>query len=373
MLAVSVPVPGWTMRRTVFIVLAVLASGVSAQEDPPPSVIVAEAERKQIVDRIEALGTLRANESVTLTANVTEAVTAIHFDDGDRVEKGDVLVEMTSAEEHAMLEAARATVDEAKSQFDRNVALSKQANVSESVLDTARREWETAKARLVGIQSQLDDRLINAPFGGVVGLRDISPGALVQPGDVITTLDDDSVMKLDFSVPATFLSALRPGVEIVATSDAFGDEKFEGKVTAIDSRIDPITRTVQVRAMVPNPERLLRPGLLMQVDVLNNPRQAVVIPEEALVPLGEQQFVLVVDRANGNIVEQRKVSIGQRIPGEVEIVEGLEVGEAIITHGTAKARAGQTVKIQAVDDGTQRLSEMLDGEPAVETPIRSGP
>ncbi|MBA3563399.1 MAG: efflux RND transporter periplasmic adaptor subunit [Gammaproteobacteria bacterium] len=361
------------MRRIVFIVLAVLASGVSAQEDPPPSVIVAEAERKQVVDRIEALGTLRANESVTLTANVTEAVTAIHFDDGDRVAKGDVLVEMTSAEEHALLAEAQATVEEAKSQFDRNVKLSQQDSVSESVLDTARREWETAKARLVAIQSQLDDRLINAPFSGLVGLRDISPGALVQPGDVITTLDDDSVMKLDFSVPATFLSALRAGVEIVATSDAFGDEEFKGEVSAIDSRIDPITRTVQVRAMVPNPDGLLRPGLLMQVDLLNNPRQAVVIPEEALVPLGEQQFVLVVDRADGNLVERREVRIGRRMPGEVEIIAGLEAGEAIITHGTAKARAGQTVQIQAVDDGTQRLSEMIDGQSAADAPVRSGP
>ncbi|MGH8496150.1 MAG: efflux RND transporter periplasmic adaptor subunit [Gammaproteobacteria bacterium] len=361
------------MRRTVLTALVLLAGGVSAQDDPPPEVIVSVAERKLVVDRIEALGTLQANESVTLTANVTERVTAIHFDDGDRVEEGDVLVEMTSAEEHALLEEARATVEEAQSQYERNVRLSQEDIVSESVLDTARREWETAKARLEAIQSQLDDRLINAPFSGVVGLRNISPGALVQPGEVITTLDDDSVMKLDFSVPATFLTALQPGAEIVATADAFGDEEFEGEVSAVGSRIDPITRTVQVRAMMPNPDKRLRPGLLMQVDLLNNPRQAVVIPEEALVPLGEQQFVMVVGQGDGNTVERREVGIGRRMPGEVEIVQGLEAGEMVITHGTMKARPGQTVQIQAIDDGTARLSDMIDGRPAGEMPARSGP
>ncbi|CAN5152636.1 efflux RND transporter periplasmic adaptor subunit [soil metagenome] len=363
------------MSRTGLIWLVVLASsGAPAQENPPPpAVIVAEAEQKPVVDRIEALGTLRANESVTLTANVTEAVTVIHFDDGDRVEKGDVLVEMTSAEEHALLEEAEATVEEAKSQYERNVQLSRQGSVSEAVLDTARREWQTAEARLQAIRSQLDDRLIAAPFSGAVGLRNISPGALVQPGDIITTLDDDSVMKLEFSVPSIFLGSLKPGLEIVATAYAFGDAEFKGQVSAVDSRVDPVTRTVQVRARVPNPDRLLVPGLLMKIDLLRSPRQAVVVPEEALVPLGEQQFVLVVNRDDGNTVERREVKIGLRMPGEVEIVAGLEAGEAIITHGMEKARPGQTVDIRAVDDGTQRLGEMLDVEPGGGATPRGGP
>jgi membrane fusion protein (multidrug efflux system) len=320
------------------------------------------AETKPVVDRVEALGTLHANESVTLTANVTESVTAIHFDDGQRVEKGDVLVEMTSGEEHALLEEAQATVEEAKSQYDRNVQLSKQGSVSEAVLDTARREWQTAKARLEAIRSQLDDRLVSAPFSGVVGLRNISPGALVQPGEVITTLDDDSVMKLEFSVPSVFLSVLKPGLEIVTTTAAYGDEEFEGEVSAVDSRIDPVTRTVQVRALVPNPDRLLRPGLLMQVELLKDPRQAVVIPEEALTPLGNQQFVMVVDRNNGNVVERREVKIGRRMPGEVEILAGVAAGETVVTHGIDQARDGQSVRIRAVDDGSRAVREMFGGE-----------
>jgi membrane fusion protein (multidrug efflux system) len=350
------------MRRIVLTALLLLATAIPAQDASPPPVIVAVAETKSVVDRVEALGTLRANESVTLTANVTESVTAIHFDDGERVEKGDVLVEMTSGEEHALLEEAQATVEEAKSQYDRNVQLSKQGSVSEAVLDTARRVWQTAKARLEAIRSQLDDRLVSAPFSGVVGLRNISPGALVQPGEVITTLDDDSVMKLEFSVPSVFLSVLKPGLDIVTTTAAYGDEEFEGEVSAVDSRIDPVTRTVQVRALVPNPDRLLRPGLLMQVELLKDPRQAVVIPEEALTPLGNQQFVMVVDRNNGNVVERREVKIGRRMPGEVEILAGVAAGETVVTHGIDKARDGQSVRIRAVDDGSRAVREMFGGE-----------
>ena len=361
------------MRRIVLTTLLLFATGIPAQDGPPPPVIVAVAETKSVVDRVEALGTLRANESVTLTANVTESVTAIHFDDGERVEKGDVLVEMTSGEEHALLAEAMATVEEAKSQYDRHVRLSQEDNVAESLLDTRRREWETAKARLEAIRSQLDDRLVSAPFSGVVGLRNISPGALVQPGEVITTLDDDSVMKLEFSVPSVFLSVLKPGLDIVTTTAAYGDAEFEGEVSAVDSRIDPVTRTVQVRALVPNPDRLLRPGLLMQVELLKDPRQAVVIPEEALTPLGNQQFVMVVDRNNGNAVERREVKIGRRMPGEVEILAGLEAGETIVTHGFDKARDGQTVRIQAVDDGTRGLREILKGELADDTTAHSQP
>ena len=204
-------------------------------------------------DRLEALGTLRARESVVLTASVTETVTRIHFDDGDRVNAGQVLVKMTSAEEHAQLE-------EAKSQYERIKPLAAEGTAAKSLLDERQREWETARARYAAIISRLDDRLIRAPFAGVVGLRNISVGALVGPGDVITTLDDLSEMKLDFSVPTTFLQTLRPDLAIIASTHAYPERRFEGIVKSIDSRIDPITRTVMVRAVLSNPDAVLKPG-----------------------------------------------------------------------------------------------------------------
>jgi membrane fusion protein (multidrug efflux system) len=332
---------------------------------PATPVVVAEVKTLPFEDRIEALGTLRANESVTLTASVTETLTALHFDDGDRVEQGAVLAEMTSAEEHALLEEAKALVAEAERQYRRVKSLEAQGTAAKSLLDERRREWQTARARLIAIESRLSDRLVKAPFAGVVGLRNISIGALVEPGDLITTLDDDRVMKLDLGVPSLYLGALTPGMPIVATTRAYGEKVFEGTVKSIDSRVDPVTRSVQVRTLLPNPERLLKPGMLMQVTLRKAIRQTLVIPEAALMPYGRDQFVLVaVPEEGGHGAEKRKIQIGSRRPGEVEVLEGLQAGEWVITHGSIQVRPGQAIKISAMDDGSKPLPEILKAKTA---------
>ncbi len=344
-----------------FFVCGLVLAGAATHADVTsvPRVIVSEARIEHFVDRLEALGTLRAIESVTLTVSVTETISAIHFDDGDRVEKDQILVEMTSAEEHAQLEEARALKDEGYRQFQRVQSLEAQGTAAKSLLDERRREWETARARLGAIESRLADRLIRAPFSGVVGLRDLSVGALVEPGDPVTTLDDDSVMKLDFEVPSTYLESLRPGLLITASAHAFPGRAFAGEVKAIGSRVDPATRSIRVRALLPNPERILKPGLLMQVELLKNPRDTLVVPEEALVPLGDRQSVLLVDANNGNAVVRREISIGMRRPGEVEVLDGLAAGDRVISHGTLKVRPGQRVSIAAVDDGSTPYDQLL--------------
>lgn len=338
---------------------------VPAATAPPTPVFVSKVQLASMQDRIEALGTLRANESVELTATVTDTVSVVNFDDGDRVDAGTVLVEMTSDEEHAQLEEARFAVAEAKRQYQRIESLHAQKSASASLLDERKREWDTGRARLNAIESRIADRLVRAPFAGVVGLRNVSVGALVRPGDVITTLDDDSVMKLDFSVPAVYMGLLQPDLKVIATTPAWQDQRFEGRVKSVDSRIDPVTRTVVVRALLDNPDHRLRPGMLMHVDIASRQRQTVVIPEESLVAKGEKQFVYVVDATAGNTVERREVRIGTRKPGEVEIVAGLETDELIITDGTLKVRAGSSVSIRAMDDGTTSLHNLLD-QPAAE-------
>ncbi len=348
------------VRLLLLCCLATPVPAADSDQQAATSVIVSPARLDQFADRIEALGTLTANESVALTASVTETVSVIHFDDGDRVAKGQVLVEMTSGEEHAQLAEARATVNEAYRQYQRVLSLETQGTAARSLLDERRREWETAKARLAAIESRLADRLIKAPFAGVLGLRDLSVGALVEPGDLITTLDDDSVMKLGFQVPATYLEVLRPGLDVIATARAYAGRRFHGQVKAVDSRVDAATRAIRVRALLPNPERMLKPGMLMQVELLKQPRQTIVIPEEALLPQGDRQFVLLVDQADGNRVVRREVTIGGRRPGEVEVVDGLQPGEQIITHGTLKVRPGEQVVIGAVDDGSRPLHELLE-------------
>ncbi|MGC1951700.1 MAG: efflux RND transporter periplasmic adaptor subunit [Gammaproteobacteria bacterium] len=332
---------------------------VAAQEPTPPApVIVAEVRVDRFVDRVEALGTLKANESILVTANVTETVSAIYFDDGQRVELGQVLVEMTSAEEHALLEEARVRVAEAERQYQRVKSLAAQRSASESLLDERKRDVETARAVLVALEARLADRLLKAPFAGVLGLRNISPGALVEPGDLITTLDDDSVMKLDFAVPSVFLTALEPGLGITAKARAYGNRRFVGEIRSIDSRVDPVTRSIQVRALIPNPQRTLKPGILMQVELLRNPRDALVVPESALLQQRGEHFVMVV--GDGGIAQRRAIRIGARRPGEVEVVDGVAAGDQVITHGNDKIRSGQRVEVLALDDGSRGLREMLE-------------
>jgi membrane fusion protein (multidrug efflux system) len=309
-------------------------------------------------DRVEALGTLRANESVALAAPVTDIVSAIHFEDGQRVEKGQILVEMVTAEEKALKTEAIAAVEEARSQFLRAKDLAARKFTSESLLDQRRREFETAEARLKAIEARLADRVVVAPFAGTIGLRTISLGALVEPDRPIARLEDDSVMKLDFSVPSTFLAALKPGLPIVARARGYDGETFTGSLTSVDNAVDEVTRTIRVRALIPNPDRRLKPGLLMTVDLLKTPRTAVVVPEEALVPAGGNVYVFVVDEASRK-VERRPVVMGARRAGEVEVAQGLEDGELVVTEGGLKLAPGMTV---VVDDGPPAAAPALSDE-----------
>lgn len=333
-------------------------SGGPPQATP---VIAAEAREESFSDKVEALGTLRANESVNLTSTVTELVTKINFEDNERVQKGDILVEMDAAEEMAELQEQKSFLAEAERQVKRLEPLVKKGAASASALDERRREQLAAQSRIDAIQSRIDQRIIKAPYDGVLGLRNISVGALAQPGTLITTIDDLSVMKLDFAVPEVFLSTLKAGLKIKATSDAYPAKTFEGKITGIDSRIDPITRAIQARALLSNDEGLLKPGMLMNVELQKNPRQTIVIPEEALITEGSDNFVLkIVDQDSKTIVERVKVDVGARQFGDAEILSGLNAGEKVVTHGTLRARPGSEVNITAIEQGDQPLREMLE-------------
>lgn len=306
-------------------------------------VIVQTASIKNMTTKIEALGNLRANEAITLTPNVTNTVTRINFEDGQRVRKGYVLVEMTSREESALLEEARFNTDEAKKQLDRVEALTKRGAASQSLLDQRIREYEAARARYNATESRLKDLILVAPFDGVVGLRNTSVGALVSPGDQITTLVDDDKMKLDFTVPAIYMRSLATGLPIVAKSRDLGDKLFHGTIFSIDNQIDEVTRAIKVRALLDNKDHELKQGMLMQVELSAAPRDAVVVSESALVPLGSNNFVFVLKE--DSTVERRQIQIGERLPGAVEVLTGITAGEKLVTHGLQKIRAGQPVNV----------------------------
>lgn len=337
-----------------------LSGHVGAQPSKATKVFAHEVQEQTFVNTLQALGTLKANEAATISASVTEVVSGIYFDDGQRVKAGDILVALASSEESALIEKAQHTLNEAEQQYQRVKALIDKNITTQSELDVRRLAYDSAKAELEATRSKLKDLVIVAPFDGVVGLRNISQGALVRPGDTITTLDDDSIMKLDMSVPSTYLPYLQQGMSIKARAPALAGNFFEGKISSIGSRVDPVTRSVQVRALIPNDDRSLRPGLLMIVELREPPRAAVVVPEKALIKSAGETYVFVVtDKGENKISEKRVVQAGERQPGVIEIVNGLDKGEWVVTQGHLKLKDGAPVVVTAEDNGSDSLEALL--------------
>jgi membrane fusion protein (multidrug efflux system) len=312
-----------------------------------PVVGLSSVEQRLIADQIESVGTSVANESVDLAAKVSETVSTVNFEDGDFVERGQVLVELVNADEASRLAEAQATVDDAVRQFDRIQNLSAQNLVADNEKDQARTNLETAKARFEGVLVAMDDRLVRAPFSGYLGFRNISEGTLLTPGMVITTLDDVSVIKLDFTIPEIYFAEVKVGQVIQSNSIVYGNKVFEGTVSVVGSRIDPVTRGVSVRATINNSAMLLRPGMLMTVSLALNEKFALVVPERALIASQGRQYVFVVDSENK--VARTEVELGRRRDGFVEVISGLEQGQEVVSEGTVKVRPGQTVQPQGAE------------------------
>jgi membrane fusion protein (multidrug efflux system) len=308
-------------------------------------------------DTLEALGTAAARESVTITAKVSEKVDAVHFDSGDHTVAGQVLVTLSDDAQHANVGEAQADYAEAHKTYERMQQLGSKQLVAATQLDVARANRDAARARLEAQKATVGDRVIVAPFAGVLGLRQVSPGSLVTPGTVVTTLDDVSKILLDFSVPERSLGALGVGNTVRATSDAFPNETFEGRITSVGSRVDASTRALAARAEFDNPQRRLRPGMLLNVKLEQSSREALQVPELALDQLGEQAFVYRVD---GDKVEHVPVKIGARRPGWVEILDGAKAGDRVVVEGLVKLKDGAKI----VDAGTAGAGQ---------APQRAGP
>jgi membrane fusion protein (multidrug efflux system) len=328
--------------------LHVLDAGASSQgfAQQATPVAVEPARRVEFADVVEALGTANANESVSITSKVTETVSRIAYDSGDLVQAGDVLAELADAEEAANLTEGRSTLEEALRERSRYNELESRGVASQQTLDQLDSNVERARARVRTIEARLADRIVRAPFAGVVGLRQASPGMLARPGDVIATLDDVSVIKLDFTIPEHFLAAVVQGSRLEAEAAAYPGETFVGQVSQIDSRVDPVTRTATVRALVDNADRRLYPGMLMVVEVVRDVRQSIAAPELALVRRGDAAFVYVVQETpRGSVASQRAVTTGARRDGMVEILSGLEEGELVVSKGVHRLRDGAPVVV----------------------------
>lgn len=319
---------------------------------PAPMVAAVPVASHAFTDGIQALGTAQAKESIVITPKVADTIRAIRFDSGQRVRRGQALVELSNVEQAADLAQARAANEAAQGELRRYQGLYDRGFASQARIDAVRAEADAAQARVDAGASRIADRTIHAPFSGVVGLRTASPGQYVRPGDQIGTLDDITEIKLDFDVPETQITRLRPGVEITATTAAFPDRTFAGRIAQVDSRIDPTTRTVRVRAILPNSDEAIRPGMLMTVQVLSNPREVLAMPETAILDEAGGSFVFRVNQANGGQTAERvQVETGQRSGGMAEILSGLNPGDLVITEGLQAVRPGQQVRIQNQAEG----------------------
>lgn len=331
--------------------LAVFATGVasiaSAQRGGPANVFISPVEEQAFSDRVEAIGTLFPKERVELTVNAPDRVTAVYFEDGQRVRKGQTLLSQAQREQLAAIEGAEATLKDSESVVERMRPLVEDGAVSQLMFDQAKRDFEVARSQLTTVQSRQKDRVLVAPFSGVLGFRQVSAGSYLTPGDPVATLIDDSIMQLDLAVPANFLTAIEAGLEISATSISLPNEVFKGVLVSIDNEIDPVTRSLKVRARLPNPEQRLKPGLFMSVTLFTAPRTSLAIPEEAIQPLGSKSFVFVAERTEKGITANRhEVKTGSRQDGMVEIISGLDLGDNVITEGIIGVREGALVKVQ---------------------------
>ena len=327
---------------------SVVTKGAGERRGPPaPAVLVVPVREVEFSSTVEALGTAKANEAVDITAKVSNRITAIHFREGQSVRQGDVLVELDTDEARADVAIAEATLAESRSIVNRSRELATTKALSEQQMEQLETTLRSNEARLAAARARLNELVIRAPFSGRVGLRNASVGSLVGPTTVITTLDDISVMKLDFSVPETVLSTLSAGQEISAVSAAYARQTFNGRVLSVDSRIDPVSRSVIVRAQIPNRDGKLKPGMFMTVRLSQDSSKAMVLPEQALVPERDQQFVFAVRDGKAT---KTLITVGRRRPGEIEVLDGLSVGDLVITEGTQKVRDGLAVHVAASPD-----------------------
>lgn len=342
---------------------------------------------ENFADRIEVLGVAKGRQSVTITSKTSEVITAVRFRDGDRVRAGQVLVDLQGTEQDAAIDQAQSVADLAKLNADRWTTLYERGIAAKSSADQYNAVYAQARASLAAARSRRQDRVIRAPFAGVVGLTDVAPGALISPGAVIATLDDVEVMRVDFDVPDRYLAQLKDGTPITSRSDSYPTVNFDGTISKLDSRINERTRTIKARALIVNRGGLLRPGMLMRIGIQEGVRQALVVPEAAVQFDDTAAYVFVVsDRPAGQggqggqgaaaqgaagggqgtrgpgagggqggeakIATKRSVVVGGRDRGLIEIKSGVRAGDVIVADGINRLQAVTPVRIVRQGEST---------------------
>ena len=301
------------------------------------NVVTQIVKTSDINDSINALGTVISNESVDISSTLTKRVTVVNFTDGQYVKKGDLLVQLETSQEEAEEKRLELNLAEQEREFKRLEPLHENGVVSAKDYEVQHTKTLTAKAELEHIQAKIKEAHIVAPFDGILGMREVSVGSLVSAGTLITTIDDIKTVKVDFSIPEKYVLKLRQNDLIFATAEATQNRKFDGKILAISTRIDENTHNASVRGIFPNSQLLLRPGMLLKINIPFDNRQGICIPETAICSNGNTQYVYKILDNKATIQE---IKTGSRLSGQVEILAGLSNGDEIVVDGVLKVKEG---------------------------------
>jgi membrane fusion protein, multidrug efflux system len=352
---------GISMRVLLALLFFPLLSHAQSPGGPPfIPVNMMQVTETPVSNTVTAVGALIAEDSVVLRPEIDGRIEKIQFAEGQPVKKGAVVVTLDAAEQRARVAAAEADLKLAESRFRRSEELVAQNFISRQALDEARANLDIVRARLTQEKVALDKTVIRAPFAGVVGLRQVSPGAYINKGDDIVRLDALSRLKVEVPVPETFVSRVRIGLPVKVTVDALPGQTFNGTVHAVDPVIDSASRNMRARARIANPRNVLKPGMFARVSAdLGGKASAIMVPEQVIVPRGDGNFVFAVIDGKA---ELRPVKLGRREPGRVEVVEGIKAGETIVLDGQIKLRPG--VPVVTLEQAAQRMKQMQSGKPA---------
>ncbi|MFN4286941.1 MAG: efflux RND transporter periplasmic adaptor subunit [Brevundimonas sp.] len=309
------------------------------------AVSVAVVEARGFSDTLDVLGVARGRRSVNVTSNTSELVTRVLFRDGQSVRAGQALVELQAREQDAGLIEAQARLAQAERDWQRWQELADRGIAPRVNAEQARTAYETAQAGVRAAQARVGDRVIRAPFAGVVGLSDVQPGTLISPGTVVATLDDLSVIRVDFPVPERFLSSISNGQPVRARPDALDGVEVSGRIATLDTRINEQTRAVTARAEFPNPGGRIRPGMMMRVSIVRGERSSLSLPETAILFQGGDAFVYrIIEREGQSSAQRVQVTIGVNEGGRVEILSGLDANDRVVATGLNRIQPGSPVQ-----------------------------
>jgi len=337
------------------------SKGGEAPAPQAPPVTVATPLARQVVDWDEVTGRFEATRSVDVRARVGGYIQAIHFKDGDFVRQGQLLFTLDARPAQAALGSAQAQLAQAQREYDRFKILAERGVAPRVMAETAETSLKTAQAAMAASEARRGDRILRAPFAGVLGLTSVTPGTLISPGAVITTLDDASGVRVDFPMPERYLGVLPVGAPITATTDAFPGEEFNGRIALLDTRVNEQTRAVIARAEFPNPGNRIRPGMMMRVAVHQGRRQSLAVPEAAVQYEGQGAFVYRIARGETGTTAQRvEVQTGAVESGFVEIVSGLGNNDRIVASGLNRIQPGAPVTVEGAE-GQQRGAPVKGG------------